>query len=147
METQNLDNEYKHYSHSIGTLMLHLQWVTKYRYKMFRKEEQKNLVSACIRRAASLHQIKIIELEVMPEHVHIAVQVALTLSPAKVLQILKGISARLFFIKNPKARWRYPKGSLWSKGKFAASLGFIQVDAARTYIKNQVEHHQGNCGL
>jgi putative transposase len=151
METQiktiNVDNEYQHYSHSVGTLMLHLQWVTKYRYKMFGKEEQKNLVTACIRRAASLHEIKIIEIEVMPEHVHVAVQVALTLSPAKVLQILKGISAKLFFGHNKKARLRYPKGHLWSKGKFAASLGFIQVDAARDYIKSQVEHHQGNCGL
>jgi len=137
METQNLVNEYEHYSHSVGTLMLHLEWVTKYRYKMFRKEEQKNLVTACIRRAASLHEIKIIEIQVMPEHVHVAVQVALTLSPAKVLQILKGISARLFFMKNPKARLRLPKGNLWSKGKFAASLGFIQVGAAREYIKKQ----------
>ena len=147
METQNLSNEYKHYSHSVGALMLHLQWVTKYRYRMFRKEDQKALATACIRRAASLHGIKIIEIEVMPEHVHVAVQVALTLSPAKVLQILKGLSAKLFFEHNKKARLRYPKGSLWSKGKFAASLGFIQVDVARTYIRNQARHHQGNCGL
>ena len=65
----------------------------------------------------------------------------------KVLQILKGVSAKLFFMKNPKARLRLPNGHLWSKGKFAASLGFIQVDAAREYIRQQAEHHQGNCGL
>ena len=47
METQNLVNEYKHYHHSVGTLMLHVEWVTKYRYKMFRKEDQKNLITAC----------------------------------------------------------------------------------------------------
>ena len=140
-------NQYNHYSHSVGVMMMHLEWKPKYAYKMFRKEEQKNLMSACIRRAASLHGIKIIELEVMPEHVHIAVQVALTLSPAKVLQILKGVSAKLFFMKNPKARLRMPKGNLWSRGKFASSLGFIQIDAAREYIKNQARHHQGNCGL
>ncbi len=147
METQNTSNEYKHYSHSVGVLMLHLQWVTKYRYKIFIKEGQKNLMQACIRRAASLHGIKIIELEVMPEHVHVAVQVALTLSPAKVLQILKGISAKLFFEHSEKSRFRYPKGSLWSRGKFASSLGYVNVDAVRTYIRNQAEHHQGNCGL
>ena len=94
-----------------------------------------------------MHEIRIIEIEVMPEHVHVAVQVALTLSPARVLQILKGLSAKLFFEHNEKARLRYPKGSLWSKGKFAASLGFIQVDVARAYIKKQAEHHRGNCGL
>jgi len=97
-----LMHQYKHYSHSVGVLMLHLEWCTKYRYKMFRKEEQKNLASACIRRAASLHGIKIIVLMVMPEHVHTEVQVPLSMSPAKVLQILKGLSAKLFFMKNQK---------------------------------------------
>jgi len=32
---------------------------------------------------------------------------------------------------------RYPRGHLWSPGKFAASLGFIQVDAAKEYVRNQ----------
>jgi len=144
METQNLNNEYKHFTHAVGVMMMHLEWCTKYRYCMFRKEEQKNLASACIRRAASLHGIKIIELQVMPEHVHVVVEVSLTWAASKVLQILKGLSAKLFFMKNPKARLRLPKGHLWSEGKFAASLGFIQVDVARAYVRSQVEHHQGN---
>ena len=133
--------------HSIGTLMLHLEWCTKYRYKMFRKEEQKNLCLACIRRTASRNEIKIIEISVMPEHVHVVVQVALSISPSKVLQILKGGSARLFFMKNPKARWRYPKGHLWSRGKFGASLGFINVDVAQEYVRNQEKTFLGNSTL
>ena len=96
METQNLINEYQHFAHSVGVIMLHLEWKPKYAYKMFRKEEQKNLCAACIRRAASLHNIKIIVLSVMPEHIHCEVQVALSMSASKVLQILKGLSAKLF---------------------------------------------------
>jgi putative transposase len=141
METQNLLNEYQHYNHSVGTSMFHLEWCTKYRYKMFGKEDQRALITACIRRAASLHGIKIIEIQVMPEHVHVAVQISMTMCAAKALQILKGISAKLFFKINYKARWRYPKGHLWSKGKFASSLGFVQIDVARNYIRSQVEHH------
>jgi putative transposase len=117
--------------------MWHFEWCIKYRYKMFRKEEYKNLAIACIRRAASLHQIKIMELSVQPEHIHCVVAISLTISPAQALNILKGLSARLFFKHHEKAKLRYPRGHLWSPGKFAASLGFIQVDAAQEYVRNQ----------
>ena len=134
-------NHYIHYSHSVGVMMLHLEWKPKYAYKMFKKEEQKNLITACIRRAASLHEIKIIVISVMPEHIHCEVQVSLAMSASKVLQILKGVSAKLFFEYNKKARLRYPKGHLWSRGKFAASVGFVQEEIVRNYILNQESHH------
>ena len=134
---QNQINNYDHYAHSVGVMMMHLEWKPKYAYKMFKKEEQKNLISACIRRAASLHGIKIIVLSVMPEHIHCEIQVVFSMSAAIALQILKGLSAKLFFEHNKKARLRYPKGHLWSPGKFAASLGFIQVETARNYVRNQ----------
>ena len=140
--TENERHEYSHYSHSVGVMMLHLEWKPKYGYKMFKKEGQKNLVSACIRRAASLHKIKIIVLSVMPEHIHCEVKVSLSMSASKVLLILKGLSAKLFFEYNKKARWRYPKGHLWSRGKFAASVGFVQEEKVRNYILNQEEHHR-----
>jgi len=49
---------------------------------MFRKEEQRNLMDACILRAVSMHKIKIIELNVQPEHVHCVLGISLKTSPA-----------------------------------------------------------------
>ncbi len=141
METQNVINEYTRASHSVGISMWHFEWCTKYRFKMFKKEKYLKLAEACIRRAASLHKITIIELSVMPEHVHTIIQISLDLSPAKALQILKGLSAKLFFKYHEKARLRYPRGHLWSPGKFAASVGFIQLETAKEYVKTQIEHH------
>ena len=134
-------NKYEHYAHSVGTVMLHLQWCTKYRYKMFRKEENANLLGACIRRSASINEIKIIELNVQPEHVHVIVLVKFSLSTSKVLQLLKGGSSKLFFEQKGKARLRYPKGHLWSRGKFASSVGFVQLDVVQKYVRDQDEHH------
>ena len=146
METQVLISEsyaekYERRSHSVGVSMWHFEWCTKYRYKMFRKDEQRALIVACIRRAASSHGIKIIELNVQPEHVHCVVGINLNLSPAKALQVLKGGSAYLFFRANEKSRLRYPRGHLWSPGKFALSLGFIQVEQAKSYVRNQDVRH------
>jgi putative transposase len=146
METQiqlseSYENKYQHYEHSVGTIMLHLEWCTKYRYKMARKEENRALLSACIRRAASKHEIKIIELNVQPEHVHCIVLVKLDISASKALQLLKGGSSYLFFRKQEKARLRYPRGHFWSRGKFASSVGFVQLDVVQNYVRTQDEHH------
>jgi|SRR3989344_3266595 len=146
METQVLISEsyaekYEKSSHAVGISMWHFEWCTKYRYKMFAKEEQRNLMTACIRRAAIMHEIKILELNVQPDHVHCVVGIKLSMSPTHALQILKGVSARLFLKNNPKAKLRYPKGHLWSLGKFASSLGFIQIEKAIDYVKNQDIHH------
>ena len=84
-----------------------------------------------------MHGIKIIEINVQPEHVHCVVGISLTMTPVNALQLLKGISSRLFFLNNTKAGLRYPKRHLWSPGKFAASLGYIQIETAKTYVRNQ----------
>jgi putative transposase len=139
--SESYAEKYERRSHSVGISMWHFEWCTKYRYKMFRKEEQRNLITACIRRAASLHEINILELNVQPDHVHCVVGISLTTTPVKALQILKGGSAYLYFRANEKTRLRYPKGHLWSPGKFASSLGFIQVEKAKDYVRNQDIHH------
>ena len=135
-------NKYKYYDHSVGVMMLHLEWCTKYRYKMFGKIKYKNLLEACVRRSASRNNIKIIEIDVQPEHVHCVVEVSFTMSVSKTLQILKGGSSKLFFEFHKKAKLRYPRGHLWSRGKFASSVGFVQLEVVKEYVKNQSEHHQ-----
>ena len=141
MEQQLKINQYTRTDHSVGVVMLHLEWCTKYRYKMFGKIKYKNLLEACVRRSASRNGIKILELDVQPEHVHCVVEVSFVMSVSKTLQILKGGSSKLFFEFHEKARLRYPRGHLWSRGKFASSVGFVQLDVARNYVRNQEEHH------
>jgi putative transposase len=139
--SESFAERYERSNHSVGISMWHFEWCTKYRYQMFGKEQYRNLISGCIRQAASTHGIKIIELNVQAEHIHCVVGISLTMTPVMALQILKGVSSRLFFQFHEKAGLRYPRHHLWSPGKFAASLGFIQLEAARNYVRNQDEHH------
>jgi len=132
---------YRKFAHSVGVSMWHMEWCTKYRYKMMRKYENKKLMEACVRRKAFEHGIKILDISVENEHLHVVVELKLSMTPSWALQILKGGSSYLFFRKKPNCRLRYPRGHFWSSGKFAASVGFIEVDAARTYVQNQKIHH------
>ncbi|MCF7901282.1 transposase, partial [Candidatus Woesearchaeota archaeon] len=52
-----------------------------------------------------------------------------------------GYSSRMLFLTRPNIQLRYPKGHLWTKGKFAGSVGHITLDVAKEYVKSQEAHH------
>ena len=138
---EKFEDKYERRNHSVGISIWEFEFCPKYRYKIFRKWKYKKLVEACLRRAASENKIKWIELSVQPEHIQGTAKIPMTMAPTRALQILKGRSAYLFFRNNEKARLRYPRGHLWARGKFGASLGFITVEVANNYVKNQDRHH------
>lgn len=141
METQYFEFSYSKQAHSIGDSFYHFEWCPKYRYNMFSKFKYKNLAEACIRKAAHEHNIEIRQIGVMPDHIHLIAKLPLTMTPSKAYQLLKGRSAHIFFRAHPKARLRYPKGHLWSRGKFAASIGYSDIPSTTIYIQHQEEHH------
>ena len=139
MEYVNIELE--HYNHKVGINFWHMNWQTKYRYKMFAKFEYKNLAEACIRKAASRHGIKIHIINVMPDHVHALVTLPKGMNDETAFQRLKGGSANSFFKNHPKARLRYPQGHLWSRGGTAVTVGYNQLSDTVLYILNQAKHH------
>ena len=131
----------KHFSHKVGLNFWHFEWCTKYRYRMMRKFENKNLVEAAIRRAASEHRIKIHTIYVMPEHVHMLISLPHGMTDSKAFNLLKGRSAYIIFRVKEKFRLRYPQGHFWAAGGCAVTVGYNDLDSATRYIENQAEHH------
>ena len=98
--------EFIRHSHSIGNNIHHLEWCTKYRYKMFRKERLREYCKDILHMIARRHKIEIIELAVMEDHVHIIAQLPPEMSQSKAVQLLKGASYELFRLI-PNYRFRY----------------------------------------
>ena len=117
--------------------MYHLEWCPKYRYNMLRKQENKNLCEQIIREVASRHEIKITELSVMSDHIHVMVSLLPTMSVSKALHLLKGASARELFKRKPNFRKRYPRGHFWSPGKFFRTAGDMDLETVTNYVRNQ----------
>lgn len=134
--------EMKHYSHKVGVNVHHLEWCTKYRYCMMRKEDYKNVCENALRQQALRHCIKIRELFVMPEHVHISCELPPRMSQSKALQLLKGGASYTIFKTQPKFRLRYPRGHFWSPGAYAGSVGYTTVETVDNYVRNQQDVHQ-----
>ena len=131
----------KHYSHKIGVNFWHIEFGTKYRYKMFGKFKQKNIAEASIRKVCNRHNIKIHTIFVMPDHVHMRVTLPHNLTESKGMQLIKGGSAYIFFKNHPRSRLRLPQGHLWSAGGCATTVGYNDVDTVDNYINGQAEHH------
>jgi putative transposase len=131
----------KKYSHKVGLNFWHIEFATKYRYKMFRKLKQRNIVLASIRNVCDKHHIKIHTLKVLPEHVHMLVTLPHNLTDSKAMQLIKGGSAYRFFKNHPKSRLRLPRGHLWSAGGCAITVGYNEYSTVERYINNQEQHH------
>ena len=132
----------KNYSHKVGTNFWHIEFATKYRYKMFGKFKQQNIIEASIRKSCSKHKIKIHTLFVMSEHVHMLVTLPHNITESKGMQLIKGGSAFRFFKNHPKSRLRLPKGHLWSAGGCATTVGYNEFGTVEKYIQNQGKHHE-----
>ena len=131
----------KHYSHKVGVNYWHLEFATKYRYKMFGKFKQRNIVEPSIRKVCSSHNIKIHTLSVMPEHVHMLVTLPHNITKSMAMHLIKGGSAFIFFKNHEKSRLRLPQGHLWSPGGCATTVGYNEYSTVEKYINGQAEHH------
>jgi putative transposase len=129
------------YSHKVGINFWHIEFATKYRYKMFGRFKQQHVCEASIRRAAFRHGIKIHVMSVMPDHVHMLVSLPHGMTDSEAMNLLKGGSAYYFFKNHPKSRMRLPQGHLWSPGGCATSVGYNDISKVDNYILHQAEHH------
>jgi len=136
----------KYYAHKVGVNVHHLEWCTKYRYEMFKQDKYKKLCEEIINETSRRHNIIIRELFVMPEHIHISVEVYPNISQSKALQLLKGNLSYQLFRRQPKFKFRYPRGHFFSPGAFASSVGYNTIETVDNYVRNQEDIHQMKLG-
>ena len=127
-------------NHCVRRSVWHIEWCTKYRYKMMQKEENRQLAKACIRQAAHRHGIKLLALDVMPEHVHSVAELPKGTDEERAAKLLKGGSSRKLFLVKEKFALRYPKHRFWSRGYMARTVGLDEEKAIK-YVENQQMHH------
>ena len=136
--------ELKRTKHAIGQSAYHFVWRPKYNVRVFEKEYPRKVADEAIRTSAINHKINIIELKVMPDHVHCFAELPPTTAPSKALQFLKGGSAMLFFKKCTIWYAFFSKDGtkrahLWSPGKFFRSVGCVTAEVIEEYIKYSQE--------
>src|SRR3989338_3774187 len=86
------------------------------------------------------YEWKLIEMEIMPDHVHLFVSAHPKQSPLEIVKKLKGISARLIFKKYPKFQKKEFWGKhLWSGGYYVGTAGIVTAESIQKYILAQTK--------
>jgi len=80
-------------------------------------------------------QVEIIEMEIMPDHVHLLLEVGPQYGIHKAVKRIKGYSSRILREEFPWLKSRIP--SLWTNSYFVSTVGGAPLSAIKQYIENQ----------
>ena len=116
--------------------MIHIVWIPKYRKRVLRGALA-NRIRALLQECADVNRWKIEELNIQPDHVHMVVQFRPNVSISKMVQLFKGKSSRRVRIEFPELEEFYWGNSFWGDGFFAETIGKVDLDTIKNYVKNQ----------
>jgi putative transposase len=131
-------DRYRRGAHTVLDLKYHVVWKTKYGYGVLTGEVALRMRDI-VKQICSEKEIGIVKGNIRQNHVHILVSAPAHLSPAKLVQLLKGRSSFLLQREFPALRKRYWGQHLWSRGYFCATVGATTEEQVKEYIEGQVE--------
>jgi putative transposase len=126
--------EYRKGAHSIYDIQYHFVWVTKYRYQVL-KGEVALRARELIRQSCMSRDIQILQGHISKDHVHIWVSSPPSLSPAKIMQYVKGRTSRMLQDEFSHLKKRYWGQHLWARGYYCATVGTVTDEQIRAYIE------------
>jgi len=115
----------------------HFVMCPKFRRAIFAEPRVKTELDNVFRGECRNHGWNILAFEIMPDHLHLLLEVPNTETPAHIANILKGISSRHLRQHIPVLKDLINKKCLWATGYYCEGVGNTGQDAIKKYIQNQ----------
>lgn len=123
--------------HCVFLLHAHLVFVTKYRHRVFTGTHLTRM-EEIMRSVFADFETQLTEFNGENNHVHLLVDFPPKIAVSKLVNSLKGVSARRMRQEFPElARHYYRENKLWSGSYFAGSVGGAPISVLRQYIEQQ----------
>ena len=126
--------EYKSDHNVVYSCKYHVVWCPKYRRKVLVDGVDVRL-KELIEEICREHQIDIIEMEIMPDHVHLLMEVAPQFGVHKAVKLIKRRTSSVLRQEFGWLRSRLP--SLWTNSYFVSTVGGAPLSVIKQYIENQ----------
>ena len=126
--------EYKSNKNIVYSCKYHVVWCPKYRRKVLHGAVEARLKELIIETCSDIH-VDIIEMEIMPDHVHLLIEVDPQFGIHKAIKRIKGASSRYLRQEFKHLTTRLP--TLWSNSYFVSTVGGAPLDAIKQYIESQ----------
>lgn len=123
-------------SSAVYNINYHIVWCPKYQ-KQVLEGEVKEFIEEHIKTIAATKGWEVLELRVMPDHIHLFISAPPSDSPTGIVKVLKGVTALRLFKKHPELEKEYWGGHIWSPSYYVGTAGYISAETIQKYIENQ----------
>ncbi|MDI3531529.1 MAG: REP-associated tyrosine transposase [Candidatus Atribacteria bacterium] len=119
---------------TVYTIGYHLIWCPKYRRKVLVGEVAEQLKVLLLKKAQEIG-VEVVQMEIMPDHVHLFVKADPRNSPHFIVNSLKGYTSRILRKEFSFLKSRLP--SLWTRSYYCETVGDLSEETIRKYIEDQ----------
>lgn len=130
-------DEFRHSSHTVSRLSVHIVWITKYRYHVLQGDIQARCRDLLIQICDS-ENVHILKGVVSKDHVHMHIEYSPSLSISVLVKKLKGRTSHLLQREFLSLQKRYWGQHFWGVGYGVWSTGNVTDEAVQEYL----EHHK-----
>ena len=124
-------------AHSTWNYKYHIVFTLKYRRKIFYVQKRME-IGRILRDLCDWQEVKIIEAEVCPDHVHMFVSIPSKLSVSKFMGILKDKSSLIIFQRWSNLKYKFGQRSFGFRGYYVDTVGKNAKRIAK-YVRNQLK--------
>lgn len=132
-----MKNVFKSNKNVVYSCKYHVVLCPKYRREVLKDGVEVRL-KEILESVAQEIEAEILELEVMPDHVHLLIEVDPQFGIHKAVKRFKGVSSRLLRQEFDWLKSRLP--TLWTNSYFVATVGGAPISIVKQYIQNQKWH-------
>ena len=125
---------YKTNRNVVYSCKYHVVWCPKYRRKVLVNGVD-NRLKELITQICQEIQIEILEMEIMPDHIHLLIEVDPQFGIHKAIKLIKGRTSRILRQEFPYLKTKLP--TLWTNSYFVSTVGGAPLSVIKQYVSAQ----------
>ena len=133
-------NDTNSLSHTRWNCKYHIVFAPKYRRKVFYGQKKRE-IGKILRQLCDWKQVKIVEAEVCPDHIHMLVEIPPKIAVSSFVGCLKGKSSLMIYEQFPELKYKYRNREFWCRGYYVDTAG-KKANKIAEYIRNQLAEDQ-----
>ena len=130
----NVKMRYRSNNNIVYSCKYHVVWCPKYRRKVLVGAIETRL-KELIHEICTEIRVEIIEIEIMPDHVHLLMEVDPQFGAHLAVKLIKGKTSRHLRMEFSELTTRLP--TLWTNSYFISTVGGAPLSIIKQYIENQ----------
>ena len=130
----NMAKKYRRTETTVYCCRYHIIFCPKFRRKVLTPPIRERLKEVVLSLQEANNFI-VLEMEVMPDHVHLLLDIDPTIGVQTVVSRIKGRTSNVLNREFPELQTRLP--TLWTRSKFIATVGSVSLEVVKQYIEDQ----------